>query len=249
MDGYDPETGIYEEFAGFNKLEPIIAAELGERPFAGESFLPITRLRNAQVVKQADVVLLHHLVPEEVVENSLEPNLAFYEPRTSHGSSLSPAVYALLFARTGELEQAERYLRMAANFDLENRNRTSHCGLHTATMGGVWQALAYGFAGLRPHGDALTVDPHIPVRWRALELTVRFRGARVHIRAEHERTLVWSDTPTLITTANGALVDVGPAGIELRASVDKSSRISTPIWSPVSMPGAGEQSAGNEAAA
>ena len=155
VDGYNPETGIYEEFAGFNKLEPIVAAELSERPFAGESLLPLERLRNSQVVKQADVVLLHHLVPEEVVERSLEPNLAYYEPRTSHGSSLSPAVFALLFARVGELEQAEHYLRMAANFDLENRNRTSHCGLHTATMGGVWQALAYGFAGLRPHGDVL----------------------------------------------------------------------------------------------
>jgi trehalose/maltose hydrolase-like predicted phosphorylase len=249
VDGYDPETGLYEEFAGFNKLEPIIAAELGERPFAGESVLPVTRLRNSQVVKQADVVLLHHLVPEEVAENSLEPNLTFYEPRTSHGSSLSPAVFALLFARTGELEQAERYLRMAANFDLEDRNKTSHCGLHTATMGGVWQALAYGFAGLRPHGDALIVDPHIPVRWKALELTVRFRGARVHIRAEHERTLVWSNTPTLIATgANGALVDVGPAGIELRASADGSARISAPIWSPVLVPGIDERPVSDETA-
>jgi trehalose/maltose hydrolase-like predicted phosphorylase len=249
VDGYDPKTGIYEEFAGFNKLEPIIAAELGERPFAGESVLPMTRLRNSQVVKQADVVLLHHLVPEEVAEHSLEPNLAFYEPRTSHGSSLSPAIHALLFARTGELGQAERYLRMAANFDLEDRNRTSHCGLHTATMGGVWQALAYGFAGLRPHGDALIVDPHIPVRWRALELTVRFRGARVHIRAEHERTLVWSDTPTSIAVGtNGALVDVGPAGIELRASADGSARISAPIWSPVLVPGIDERPVGDEAA-
>ncbi|MGD0165696.1 MAG: glycosyl hydrolase family 65 protein [Gaiellaceae bacterium] len=237
VDGYDPETGIYEEFAGFNKLEPIIAAELGERPFAGEAYLPLDRLRNAQVVKQADVVLLHHLVPEEVVERSLEPNLAFYEPRTSHGSSLSPAVFALLFARTGELEQAERYLRMAASFDLEDRNRTSHCGLHTATMGGVWQALAYGFAGLRPNGDALSVDPHIPLRWRALELSVRFRGVRVRIRAEHERTLVWADTPTFVTAGlDGAVVDVGPDGTELRAAPSEHSRVSSPSWAPVSEP-------------
>jgi trehalose/maltose hydrolase-like predicted phosphorylase len=217
VDCYDPSTGIYEEFAGFLDLEPLIAADLAERPFAGESIVPIDRLRHSQIVKQADVVLLHHLVPEEVVERSLEPNLSFYEPRTSHGSSLSPATFALLFARAGALEQAERYLRMAAAFDLENRNQTTGSGLHTATMGGVWQALAYGFAGLRPCGEVLAVDPHLPLGWRALELSVRFQGTGVHIRAEHERTLVWADKPVSIAAGAGRVaVDVGPSGVELR---------------------------------
>lgn len=217
-DGYNPESGIYEEFAGFNKLEPIIAAELGERPFAGEALLPLARLRNSQIVKQADIVLLYHLVPDEMAEHSLGPNLAFYEPRTSHGSSLSPAAYALLLARNNQLEEAEQYLRMSASFDLEDRNHTSNCGLHTATMGGVWQALTYGFCGLRPRSDALAVDPHIPEHWKALELTVRFRGTRVRVRAEPERTLVWADGPVQIAFgASGTLVEAGPAGIELKA--------------------------------
>ncbi len=216
-DGYNPESGIYEEFAGFNKLEPIIAAELAERPFAGESLLPLARLRNSQIVKQADVVLLYHLVPDEMAEHSLGPNLAFYEPRTSHGSSLSPAAYALLLARNGQLEEAEEYLRMAAGFDLEDRNRTSNCGLHTATMGGTWQALAYGFCGLRPRADALALDPHIPEHWKALELTVRFRGTRVRVRAESGRTLVWAEGPVQIAFgASGMLVEAGPEGIELK---------------------------------
>ena len=57
------------------------------------------RTRAAQVVKQADVLMLHHLVPDEVAADSLGPNLDFYEPRTAHGSSLSPAVHASLLAR------------------------------------------------------------------------------------------------------------------------------------------------------
>ncbi len=228
-DGYNPETGVYEEFAGFNKLEPIIAAELGERPFAGEALLPVARLRNSQVVKQADVVLLHHLVPDEVADHSLAPNLAYYEPRTSHGSSLSPAVFALLLARNGQLEEAEEYLRLAASFDLEDRNHTSDCGLHTATMGGVWQALTYGFCGLRPHGDALVVDPHVPEHWKALELMVRFRGSRVRVRAERERTLVWADRPVPIAIgASGAVVEAGPEGIVLKADGSVSQGASAP---------------------
>jgi trehalose/maltose hydrolase-like predicted phosphorylase len=232
-DGYNLETGIYEEFAGFNKLDPIIAAELAERPFPGEAVLPLEQLRNSQVVKQADVVLLHHLVPEEVAEHSLEPNLAFYEPRTSHGSSLSPAVFALLSARTGALEQAEYYLRMAANFDLQNRNHTSNCGLHTATMGGVWQALVYGFGGIRPRGEALAVDPHIPIHWKTFELSVRFRGARVRVRTKGERTLIWADSPVQIAVGGSdTLVEAGPDGIELKA--DMSAPSGLPTWVAVS---------------
>ncbi|HEY5159475.1 MAG TPA: glycosyl hydrolase family 65 protein [Gaiellaceae bacterium] len=230
--GYNTETGIYEEFAGFNKLEPIIAAELSERPFAGEVHLPLERLRNSQIVKQADVVLLYHLVPDEMAEHSLAPNLAYYEPRTSHGSSLSPAAYSLLLARNNQLEEAELYLRMAANFDLEDRNKTSSCGLHTATMGGVWQALAYGFAGLRPRGEVLAVDPHVPEHWKALELTVRFRGTRVRVRAEIERTLIWADEPVQIAFgASGTLVEAGPEGIELKADGSSSLGASVPLAS------------------
>lgn len=43
------------------------------------------------MLKQADLLMLHHLVPDEVEPGSLAPNLRFYEPRTAHGSSLSPA--------------------------------------------------------------------------------------------------------------------------------------------------------------
>ena len=46
--------------------------------------------------------MLHHLVPDEVAPGSLGPNLDFYEPRTAHGSSLSPGVHASLFARAGQ---------------------------------------------------------------------------------------------------------------------------------------------------
>ncbi len=254
VDGYDPKTGVYEEFAGFNKLERVLASDLGERPFAGESVMSMERLRNSQLVKQADVVLLYHMVPEETVEGSLEPNLAYYEPRTSHGSSLSPATFALLFARTGEMEWAERYLRMAAGFDLQNRNGTGASGLHTATMGGAWQALVYGFAGLRPRDDALEIDPRIPFSWNALELTVRYRGARVRVRVERERTLVSADAPTPIAVGRGpgreeSIVEVGPSGIELTAVIRDPSRISVPVWMPASERQATGAMAGDEAAA
>ncbi|HYB30957.1 MAG TPA: glycosyl hydrolase family 65 protein [Solirubrobacteraceae bacterium] len=46
-------------------------------------------------------------------------------------------------------------------------------------MGSAWRALAFGFAGLRPIGNALGIDPVLAPGWDALELRVRFRGSRV----------------------------------------------------------------------
>ena len=66
VDGFDPGTRIYEQFAGFHRLEPVRIAELSERPVAGDVLLGTARVAQAQVVKQAAVVLLHHLVPDEV---------------------------------------------------------------------------------------------------------------------------------------------------------------------------------------
>ena len=59
------------------------------------------RLAGSQIIKQPDVLMLHHLVPSQVRPGSLGPNLDFYGPRTAHGSSLSPAVTAPLLARAG----------------------------------------------------------------------------------------------------------------------------------------------------
>jgi trehalose/maltose hydrolase-like predicted phosphorylase len=186
-DGYDEATGLYEEFAGFFGLEPLVIAELSpRRPIAAELLLGHERVAAAQVVKQADVLMLHHLVPDEVAPGSLAANLDFYEPRTAHGSSLSPAVHASLLARMGRLGRALQLLRVAATIDLEDLTGTTAGGLHLATMGGVWQALAFGFAGLRPDGDTLLVEPRLPDAWDELALCVCFRGAHGRIRIRRD---------------------------------------------------------------
>jgi trehalose/maltose hydrolase-like predicted phosphorylase len=194
VDGLDPATGVYEEFAGFRDLEPLVIAELSpRRPIAADLLLGHDRVAGAQVVKQADVLMLHHLVPDEVEPGSLVPNLEFYEPRTAHGSSLSPAVHASLLARAGRLGRALQLLQISATIDLDDLTGTTAGGLHLATMGGVWQALAFGFAGLRPHGDTLVVAPRLPDAWDELELRVRFRGSRARVTIRPDGVTVEAD--------------------------------------------------------
>jgi trehalose/maltose hydrolase-like predicted phosphorylase len=204
VDGYDPETQVYEQFAGFHRLEPLVIADLAHRPIAADLLLGPDRTIGAQVLKQADVLMLHHLVPEEVAQGSLEPNLAHYEPRTAHGSSLSPAIHAALFARAGRLGPAVEALRLACRIDVDDLTGTTAGGVHLATMGGVWQALVFGFAGIRASAGGLELDPHLPDAWDALELRLAFHGYPVRIRMEHDALEVDAD-PAVPVSVRGWL--------------------------------------------
>lgn len=185
VDGYDTGTGLYEQFAGFFALEPLIIADTApRRPIAAELLLGVDRTARAQVVKQADVLMLHHLVPDETAPGSLQANLAYYEPRTAHGSSLSPPIHASLLARAGRPADALAWLRIAARMDLDDLSGSTAGGLHMATMGGLWQALVFGFAGLHVRADRLYLRPQLPPTWPAMELNLRFRGTPLRLRLE-----------------------------------------------------------------
>jgi trehalose/maltose hydrolase-like predicted phosphorylase len=187
VDGYDRTSGLYEQFAGFFDLEPLVIAEIApRRPVAADLLLGAERTRSAQVLKQADVLMLHHLLRNEVAPGSLFPNLDFYEPRTAHGSSLSPAIHAGLFARAGRYRAALDALQTAARIDLDDLTASTAGGLHLATMGGLWQAIVFGFAGVRARPDRLVVDPRLPTEWNALELSLRFHDRSLRLRIDHD---------------------------------------------------------------
>jgi trehalose/maltose hydrolase-like predicted phosphorylase len=212
VDGWDPVRGIYEQFEGYWHLEPLLIADVAEPPVAADVLLGPSRVAGSQLIKQADVLMLYHLVPDQVVPHSLAANLAFYEPRTAHGSSLSPAIHAALWARAGRPDRALELFRLAARLDLDDLTGTTAGGLHLATMGGVWQALAYGFLGLRPRGEALDIDPCLPGAWEGLSLRFRFRGHPVGVRADHETVTVVCERELPVRIAGGPLEPCAPPG-------------------------------------
>jgi trehalose/maltose hydrolase-like predicted phosphorylase len=213
VDGYDPRTGVYEQFDGFSSLEPLVIAEVApRRPIAADLLLGADRVRGAQVVKQADVVMLHHLVPDAVEPGSLVPNLHRYEPLTAHGSSLSPAIYAGLFARVGDHDRALDALRIAARIDLDDLTGTTAGGLHMATMGGLWQALVHGFAGIRATGDHLAIDPRLPPQWPALDVRCAFHGVPLIVHLTHGRVEVHPADRVAVAVGGAERAVVGPTG-------------------------------------
>lgn len=198
VDGFDPATLLYEQFAGFFGLEDLCAEDVAPRPYVADAILGTERVDGAQLVKQADVVMLAHMLPEVVPREVAAANYRYYEPRTTHGSSLSPGIHAAVAARIGELGQALAYFRMAAGIDLDDLTGNSAQGVHIAALASLWHAAVLGFGGLQAHGETLCIAPRLPPEWRRLAFPLVWRGARVRVEADHERVVLQVDGSTQV---------------------------------------------------
>jgi trehalose/maltose hydrolase-like predicted phosphorylase/hydroxymethylpyrimidine pyrophosphatase-like HAD family hydrolase len=208
VDGYDPETGRHEQFAGYYDLETLLVRDLAPPPVAADILAGRDRIAHSQVIKQPDVLMLHHLVPGEVAPGSLVADLDFYHPRTAHGSSLSPAVAALVLARGGRPDEALELLRVALNLDLEDRGGTTASGLHVGAAGGAWQALLFGVLGVDVRDGVLHLDPKLPAKWHRVDVRFRCLGSDVRVSARSAYMTVSSSRPMSVCRSAGAVVRV-----------------------------------------
>lgn len=199
VDGYDEDTGVYEQFSGYHDLKRLLIEEVGGPPIAADLLLGRRTVEASQLIKQADVLMLHHMVPEEVVPGSLGPNLDHYLPRTAHGSSLSPAIHASLLARAGRAEEALWWFRLASRLDLDDLTGTTAGGIHLATMGGLWQALAFGFMGLRVSQNGVELDPRLPEAWSSVSMSFTALRTLMDVHATPEEVRIESDSPLLLS--------------------------------------------------
>lgn len=181
---FDARSGLFEQFAGFFSLEEIELSQYAGRTLPLDMVLGRERVQRAQVLKQADVVALLALLPEECDAKARLANFRFYEKRCGHGSSLSKGVHAWVGARLGETDTALRLFRETAATDLGAVGDSSAGGVHIAALGGLWQAAVFGFAGVSLGEEALRLDPRLPPAWRGLNFCVHWRGRLVRIEID-----------------------------------------------------------------
>lgn len=134
-----------------------------------------------QVCKQADTVLAEFLLHDQFDRDQKQRDYAYYEPLTTHDSSLSTAIFGIMAAELGDLDKAYRYFSETATLDLENKHGNTQAGIHAANMAGAWQGIVYGFAGMRAK-DGLSFNPQIPSQWKAYAFKVRYRGRLIEVR-------------------------------------------------------------------
>ena len=151
-----------------------------------------------QILKQADLVMLFYL------------NLYYYEDRTSHDSSLSKAIHAIVAARIHESEWAYEMFQAACRIDLNDQPHTSDEGIHGAALGAVWLTVIFGFAGIKK-GDVLEINPQLPNAWKQLTFNFYWRNEKITVQMTQDSVLLKKEStkqlPIMIEGQNYLLAD------------------------------------------
>ncbi|HRA04375.1 MAG TPA: glycosyl hydrolase family 65 protein [Arachnia sp.] len=135
-----------------------------------------------QVLKQADVVLALFLQGDEFTDEEKRADFEYYDPITTGDSTLSGVVQSVMAAEVGYQDMAMQYFLSGLYVDLADLHSNARDGAHIASTGGVWNALVYGFGGLRDHQGRVCFDPRLPDEWTALTFPLRIRGSRLRVR-------------------------------------------------------------------
>ncbi len=183
------EDGVTEQFEGFFQLEDADLALLRdpERTQPIQSILGVERTEETQTLKQPDVLMLHYLLPERFTADRLRADFDYYDPRTDHeyGSSLGPAISAVIACWAGEPEYGYQHFLRAARADLLDVRRNTDDGIHAASAGALWQTVVMGFGGLRVTPEGWSTHPMLPKHWTRLAFNFDYRGERQRVELTH----------------------------------------------------------------
>jgi kojibiose phosphorylase len=178
----DSSTGPIEQYEGFFKLEDINLADYEPRTRSMQAILGIEGANRKQVLKQPDVLMLFYLMRQTrdypYEEAALQKNWDYYAPRTdiTYGSSLGPAIHAILASDLGKPAEAYQYFMQALMVDLEDVRGNANDGIHAASAGGIWQTVVFGFGGIKLTEEGPVATPHLPPSWKRLKFKLHWRG-------------------------------------------------------------------------
>ena len=172
------EDGLIEQFSGYFQRRDVDLASLEPRQVSVQFLFGIQGCSETQVLKQADVLMLQYLLRSDFSDDQVRTNYAYYNKRTDHtyGSSLGPAVQAIMACDVGRPQEAYEHFMRAARADLRDSRGNAHDGIHGASAGGTWQAVLFGFAGLRFGTDGPSTHPRLPAHWKRLAFRFLHRG-------------------------------------------------------------------------
>jgi len=165
-----------------------------------------------QVLKQADVVLALLLQHHRFTLAEKKRNYDYYEPITTHDSSLSTCIYSIIASEIGYRDKAYDYFKQTARMDLDDVNGNVKDGVHTAAMAGTWLSIVYGFAGMREHEGVLRFQPTIPPAWEGYRFKVTYRNRVIEVyvsKKEVRYTLVQGESITIQHHQNDVALEQG----------------------------------------
>ncbi|MBU1863090.1 MAG: hypothetical protein KKH94_05470 [Candidatus Omnitrophica bacterium] len=177
---------VIEQFDGFFKKRYVRIDTYDENSIPQlPKGVKVKEYAKTQLVKQADVMMLLYLLRDRFSPLEMRNNFNFYIKRTLHKSSLSPAIYCLTAIEADALSRPYQLFNVALRADISNLHNNSDEGMHAASLGGVWQCMVHGFAGIRRARNILSIHPCMPQTWHTIRLSLLWRGNCVRVEAGH----------------------------------------------------------------
>lgn len=139
------------------------------------------QINGLQVCKQADLVMLLYMLDDLFDHEIKKKNYLYYEKCTLHDSSLSKSIHSVLANDLGYKEKAYEFFKAACDIDLGQNMKSSNMGIHSASMGGIWQDAVMGFGGVRIFGNQLRISPSLPMEWSRLDFSITWGGSPLKV--------------------------------------------------------------------
>jgi trehalose/maltose hydrolase-like predicted phosphorylase len=203
--------GLISQFEGYEELE-----ELDWKSYQTKygNIQRLDRILRAEgdtpdrykLSKQADALMLFFLFPEEELRRLFErlgyeyapdtasKNIAYYEPRTTHGSTLSFVVHAAILADL-DPERAWEMFMTALESDVGDiQGGTTQEGIHMGVMAGTLDLIQRGYVGAEFRDGTLYFSPKLNDRLDGLSLPMRFRKTSVEATLKEGKLTVATQT-------------------------------------------------------
>ncbi|MBW1821879.1 MAG: beta-phosphoglucomutase, partial [Deltaproteobacteria bacterium] len=167
-------NGYREKYANIHRLDRILKAE-GDSP----DFYKVS--------KQADTLMMFYVLSPNEIANILKQlgyrvddavellkaNYDYYEKRTSHGSTLSKVVHAVISSYTHASDTPWEWFMEALKSDIfDTQGGTTIEGIHCGVMAGTLDVVMKYFAGIDTSSEILKINPHIPEHWSNLAFRI-----------------------------------------------------------------------------
>jgi trehalose/maltose hydrolase-like predicted phosphorylase len=198
------DDGIISQFEGYDELEELdwdaYRAKYGniqrlDRILRAEGRDP----DRYKITKQADVVMLFYLFSDEELReifgrlgydyrpDTVARNVAYYDRRTSHGSTLSFVTHAGVLAALDPKSSWDRFL-VALHSDVDDiQGGTTKEGIHMGVMAGTLDVLQRYYAGSHIRDEVLYFDPRLPGELSGLSFPMQFHETPILVTLSSER--------------------------------------------------------------
>lgn len=115
---------------------------------------------------------------------------------------------------------AESYLELTADVDRDDNMGNAAGGIHLGAQGSLWQAVVFGFLGVRLTNDALILQPRLANSWARIRCPLHWRERRLIVTIDATPS-TWN--VTLDSGDNVYLVESGGSPVKLDMAISSAA--------------------------